>query len=206
MDDITRHVLKETIAPLVLFVLAIVALIVVVFLSGCAPNPVGPDVPGLDGPPVLRLGFEETVAMLDTSAKAYCWVQQNAKYKNTVELTPQPGEDAAHLQAREFYENNGGECRGFAAFLVYCARAHGRRAGALYLGGHTAHLQGWSLESNGLVSWNTNDSWFIDSGTPDKTFAFFISYRTAGTPISFLDDHFQAIPKDEAALEYMRGN
>jgi hypothetical protein len=206
MDDITRHVLKETLAPIVLFILAIVALIVVVFLSGCSPNPVGPDVHGLEGPPVLRLGFEETVATLDTSAKAYCWIQQNARYKNTVELMPQPGEDVAHLQAREFYENNGGSCRGFAAFLVYCARANGRRSGAVYLGGRSAHIQGWAMEKNGLVSWNTNETWFIESYTPDQAFDFFVSYREAGTPISFLDDHFQEIKTDEAALTYMRGN
>lgn len=206
MDDITRHVLKQIAWPAIIGAVALLLLLVALSLTGCAPNPVGPDITGLDGPPVLRLGFVETTVTMDTTAKAFCWVQQNARYKNTALLNPQPGEDEARLQAREFYENNGGECRGFASWLVYCARIHGRRTGALYLGGNSPHLIGWALEPSGKVSYNSNEAWFLESGTPDEIFAFFLSYRAAGIPISFLDDHYQDLKTDEAALQYMRGN
>ncbi len=206
MDDITRHVLKKLVWPAIVGVVALLLLIVALTMTGCAPNPVGPDTAGIDGPPVLRQGFDETTAALDTTAKAFCWVQQNARYKNDVPLPRLPGEDDVHLEAREFYENNGGVCHGFASWLVYCARIHGRRSGALYLGGNSPHLIGWALEPSGKVSYNSNEDWFIESNTPDKVFAFFLTYRAAGIPVSFLDDHYQDLKTDKAALDYMRGN
>lgn len=183
------------------FLFVVFVLLLCWFLAGCGRSPVEPDVPGLDGPPVLRLGFGETVRSLDSTAKVASWIRQNARYRSDKVAADSDDSDHVRRAARVFYGSGGGECFEFACFFVECAKTAGRRAGFVYSAGSgaTAHIRGFCVEPSGLVSWNDNEVVFVEASTPEEFAATFTSTPAIG--FSFLDQDLN--PIDSLPVEWI---
>lgn len=146
------------------------AVVVVAFaLLGCAKAPLDPT---LDRPVSLASGsFEEVTSRLSSTGAVWAWLRENTVYTKNYGPKDPSDPDLIRRKARVLFESRGGTCGYFAAFFTYCAKKQGKRCGLVSSEDKEcclAHHYGFVIESNGLVSWSSNNKVWPEDATVEE--------------------------------------